>query len=158
MNEMKRGCPAGRVPTGVTRRGFLDFFIGGGLAALLAGMVAPIGAYLWPARKRGGAQELVEAGPVEGWPVGMAHAIQVSGHPILVIRVSESVFRAFNSACSHLGCIVQWDGPTQTFKCPCHAGMFTSEGKVISGPPPSPLISYETIVAGGTVKVKVSTA
>ena len=144
--------------SGVTRRKFLDFFIGGGLASLLAGMVAPVGAYLWPARKRGGAQDMVEAGTVDGWGIGMAKPIQVGGHPILVIRLSETQFKAFNAACSHLGCIVQWDSPSRTFKCPCHAGTFTSDGKVVSGPPPSPLIAYETIVGGGKVKVKVSTA
>ncbi len=143
---------------GVSRRGFLDYFIGGGLAALLAGMVAPIGAYLWPARKRGGTQDVVEAGQVEGWQVGLARPIQIGGHPILVVRSTESEFRAFSSVCSHLGCIVQWEVSSRTFKCPCHAGTFSGEGKVLSGPPPSALIAYETFVAGGKVNVKVPPA
>lgn len=143
---------------GVPRRKFLDYFLGGGLAALVLGMVAPIGAYLWPARKRGGAQEMIDAGLVSEIAVGSAKPFQVGGHPIILVRSAEREFRAFSSACPHLGCIVQWESSNREFKCPCHAGKFSQDGKVISGPPPSPLIAYEVVVTGEQIRIKVPPA
>ncbi|MBI4179661.1 Rieske (2Fe-2S) protein [bacterium] len=143
---------------GLPRRKFLDYFLGGGLGVLLLGMAAPIGAYLWPARKRGGVQEMIDAGRVSELPVGSGKAFQVGGHPILLVRAGETEFRAFSSACPHLGCIVHWDGPSREFKCPCHAGVFSADGKVVSGPPPSALIAYQVTVTGDQIKIKVPPA
>ena len=140
---------------GLPRRKFLDYFLGGGLATVLLAMLAPVGAYLWPARKRGGAQDVIDAGTTKDWPEATAKNFQVGGHPFAVIRVSESEFKAYSLACPHLGCIVQWDAPNRTFKCPCHAGVFSQDGKVVSGPPPGPLLAYEVMVVGDLVKVKV---
>lgn len=140
---------------GLPRRKFLDYFLGGGLATVLLAMLAPVGAYLWPARKRGGAQGLIDAGPAKDWPEATAKNFQVGGHPFAVIRISESEFKAYSLACPHLGCIVQWDASNRTFKCPCHAGVFSQDGKVVSGPPPGPLLAYEVMVVGDAVKVKV---
>ena len=47
--------------------------------------------------------------------------------------------KAFDAACTHLGCLVKYDQERQVFICPCHAGTFDLEGNVISGPPPKPL-------------------
>jgi Rieske Fe-S protein len=48
---------------------------------------------------------------------------------------------AFSAACTHMGCIVQWNGNARRFDCPCHNGRFTEYGD------PDP---------GGTVKYLVS--
>lgn len=36
---------------------------------------------------------------------------------------------AFSAACTHMGCIVGWNGDQRRFDCPCHGGRFTASGK-----------------------------
>lgn len=42
---------------------------------------------------------------------------------------------AFSSMCTHMGCPVQYDGATKTFKCGCHFSIFDPEhgGQMVSG-------------------------
>ncbi len=47
---------------------------------------------------------------------------------------SKEGFRALSAKCPHLGCTVNFDGISQTFKCPCHGSTFNASGKWISGP------------------------
>ena len=81
--------------------------------------------------------------------------IQGEGKPVLVIAAGEKRFRAFSAICTHLGCIVKWDPATQKILCPCHAGVFGADGRVLSGPPPRPLPEYEVVQIGNELKVKV---
>jgi Rieske Fe-S protein len=37
---------------------------------------------------------------------------------------------AMSAACTHMGCIVQWQDSDRKFHCPCHGGIFTEYGKV----------------------------
>ena len=60
---------------------------------------------------------------------------------------------ALSAVCTHLGCIVQWEKDKQGFLCPCHAGHYTSDGTVISGPPPKPLAKLPFTVANGTITI-----
>jgi menaquinol-cytochrome c reductase iron-sulfur subunit len=38
--------------------------------------------------------------------------------------------------------------------CPCHGGVYYSDGNVAAGPPPLPLFRYEVRVANGEVQMK----
>jgi arsenite oxidase small subunit len=42
---------------------------------------------------------------------------------------------AFSSMCTHMGCPVQYDGATKTFKCGCHFSIFDPEngGQMVCG-------------------------
>lgn len=37
---------------------------------------------------------------------------------------------ALSAACTHMGCIVQWNSGDRTFHCPCHGGIYTSNGQI----------------------------
>src|SRR5207244_721812 len=50
-------------------------------------------------------------------------------------RVSEDNFIAFSANCTHLGCPVRWLEGADLFMCPCHGGVYYSDGKVAGGPP-----------------------
>ncbi len=66
---------------------------------------------------------------------------------------------AVSAACTHMGCIVQWQSADKKFHCPCHGGIFTEYGK--SDPhsqvrylKPLPRLEVQ-IDPDGTIKVRV---
>jgi menaquinol-cytochrome c reductase iron-sulfur subunit len=69
-------------------------------------------------------------------------------------RVSEDSFIAFSANCTHLGCPVRWLEGADLFMCPCHGGVYYSDGKVAAGPPPLPLFRYEVRVTNDEVQMK----
>ncbi|MBI2900120.1 MAG: Rieske (2Fe-2S) protein [Planctomycetes bacterium] len=146
-------APKDEKPAAADRRSFLDLLIRGGLLAGAGAMAAPTVAYLWPARAGGGKTAKVSAGPVKDFPVGSARMVQAEGKPIIVIRAAEDRFRAFSAICTHLGCVVKWDSGSGKIRCPCHAGVFGTDGKQVSGPPPRALSEYEVSIVGGEVVV-----
>jgi len=58
-----------------------------------------------------------------------------------------------SAVCTHLGCIVQWQKERGQFLCPCHAGLFGIDGRVLSGPPPKPLEAIPFTIADGVARV-----
>ncbi len=48
-------------------------------------------------------------------------------------------YRVLDATCTHLGCLVRWKEDNQHFSCPCHKGIFSKEGLVVSGSPTKPL-------------------
>ena len=66
------------------------------------------------------------------------------GRRVQVRRVGDEV-AGFSNVCPHLGCRVNWEpaqeGETNPdkqggyFRCPCHEGLFSSDGEAFAGPP-----------------------
>jgi menaquinol-cytochrome c reductase iron-sulfur subunit len=69
-------------------------------------------------------------------------------------RVSESEFIAFAVNCSHLGCPVRWLQDANLFMCPCHGGVYYSDGSVAAGPPPQPLTRYNVRIQNGEIQLQ----
>jgi len=136
-----------------TRRGFLDLFIWFCSAVTAAAVAIPGLLYLWPAAK-GGAGGDVEVKGAKNLGLGESSILQVKGKAVLVIRTSSG-FVAYTAICTHLGCLVKWNGAKREFLCPCHGAIFDNKGKVVSGPAPAPLASYKVKEVGD--KVFVST-
>jgi len=53
---------------------------------------------------------------------------------IAVYRDAAGALHECSAACTHLGCIVQWNQSEKTWDCPCHGSRFDAEGHVINGP------------------------
>jgi quinol---cytochrome c reductase iron-sulfur subunit, bacillus type len=68
-------------------------------------------------------------------------------------RIGESDFIAFSINCRHLGCPVRWVATAGLFMCPCHGGVYYSDGTVAGGPPPEPLDRYPVRVHDGEVQI-----
>ncbi len=68
----------------------------------------------------------------------------------------ENRFLAFSINCTHLGCPVRWLPDADLFMCPCHGGVFYSDGTVASGPPPKRLTTYPVRVKNGMVEILAS--
>jgi quinol---cytochrome c reductase iron-sulfur subunit, bacillus type len=60
---------------------------------------------------------------------------------------------AISTRCAHLGCPVRYIQASQKFVCPCHGGVYDSQGKVQGGPPVRPLDRFYTRVTNGRVEV-----
>lgn len=132
-----------------TRRGFLDYLLALGSAVTALALTLPGLAYLWPAA-RGGGSERVEIAGAQDMAVGASTMVQVGPKAVIVVRGRDG-FRAFSAVCTHLGCLVKWNG--EAFLCPCHAAKFSADGRVVSGPPPEPLAEYRVSEVSGKVFV-----
>jgi len=66
---------------------------------------------------------------------GVRQLFDLEGNAILLRRKAEREFQAFSSTCPHLGCKVHWEEEEQRYFCPCHRGVFDSDGVAVSGPP-----------------------
>lgn len=65
---------------------------------------------------------------------------------------------AMSAACTHMGCIVQWQASEKKFRCPCHDGLFTEYGKADPRSPLkylTPLPRLNTKVENGKIYVEV---
>ena len=156
MNEISRRRFLSRVTVG------LSVFIGG-----IVGL--PILGYLLAPLFRAPTDELVPVGVVSDFPVGetklvsirdpspLAWAGQTADTALWVRRreaAGPTMFQVFNVNCTHLGCPVNWQAGAKLFLCPCHGGVFYSDGTVAGGPPPRPLFEREWQVNGDRLLVR----
>ena len=78
---------------------------------------------------RGGeVQERADIAPGEG-------AILREGlSTVAIYRDSGGDLHEVSAVCTHLGCLVQWNGGEQSWDCPCHGSRFSVDGAVLHGP------------------------
>jgi cytochrome b6-f complex iron-sulfur subunit len=134
-----------------SRRKFLGISLGV-IGAMSAGVAAyPVFKYLSP-QPTGGEKGGVTI-PRAQVGMGQAHFFQFRGHPAVVLQRAPGVFVAFSAICTHLGCIIRWLPEKGEFLCPCHAGRFSDEGKVLGGPPPRPLQTIPVSLSGDNLLV-----
>lgn len=127
------------------RRFFLTAALSGVGVALAAMAGWPLWRFLSPRTAPGGEEKILI--PMSDIPPGGAHFFRFRGQPAVAVQPTPGSFVAFSAICTHLGCIVQWLPDQGEFLCPCHAGRFAPDGKVLSGPPPRPLEALPAIVS-----------
>lgn len=62
---------------------------------------------------------------------------------VAVYRDEQGHLTERSATCTHLGCIVVWNGATSTWDCPCHGSQFSPQGEVLNGPAKSDLRPVE---------------
>jgi cytochrome b6-f complex iron-sulfur subunit len=133
------------------RRKFLGICLGGVTAAAAVAAGYPLYRYLAPLHTGKTAGKVVI--PEQEVLTGEAKFFEYAGSTAVLVRKPGGELVALSAVCTHLGCIIQWEKEKQDFLCPCHAGRYTADGAVISGPPPKPLAKLPLVVANGSITV-----
>ena len=117
-------------------------------------------------RRRLGYESWLSLGPISQFPAGQTRLAtyrnpvatptdgETANIPCWVRNVDGQKFQVFAINCAHLGCPVRWFPQSGLFMCPCHGGVYYSDGTVAAGPPPKPLIRYDVRTANGQVQIK----
>ena len=63
---------------------------------------------------------------------------RVQGDPTYLVVEQDKTLATYgiNAVCTHLGCVVPWNGAENKFICPCHGSQYNNQGKVVRGPAP----------------------
>jgi len=155
-------------PSGVSRRGLLWGSLGAAAAALTG---AAVTAALEPLSRQAptnqatppasalvpqGAGIWMAVAALESLPVGAVQRFE-AGAVIGYLQHTASGFAALSGVCTHMACLLQWNGSERTFDCPCHGGRFLASGAPDPGAPYPypPLPAIQTKVADGQVWVYV---
>ena len=78
----------------------------------------------------------------------------LSEKPVYVVKAKDGRPRVLSAVCPHLGCSVAWNDTKGQFVCPCHAGVFTADGTLVSGPPPRGLDELDARIEGWKLQVR----
>ena len=133
-----------------SRRGFLTFLLAGSVALFLA--TVPFARRFLGHRKEDSPK--VAVGRVADVPHGEARPFAYPGknNAALLVHLPNGEWRAYEGTCTHLSCVVYWDGASERLICPCHNGAFAAEtGAVLMGPPRYTLPRIELSVEGDTI-------
>lgn len=71
---------------------------------------------------------------LDSLPVGEGAVLDENGEKIAVYKKNDTETVRLSAKCTHMGCIIGWNGKEKTWDCPCHNSKFSAEGKVIRGP------------------------
>ena len=136
---------------GLSRRGIVVDFISGAIGLALT--IPLVGYLLEPLRRGKGSGNWIKIGEVSQFrgevrkEIDFAYTRQDAWLPSTTKRrvivaadpADENRFTVFSSTCTHLGCGVRWEEEEKRFLCPCHGGIFDSDGRPVSGPVFKPL-------------------
>ena len=144
-------------PSGKSRRRFLSWFLGTAAGALTVAVLYPVLRFVSPPEVPEASTNQVEAGPTndpelleKGFKI-----VRFGADPVILVRLSDTEFRAFAGTCTHLDCIVEFQKDKQRIWCNCHNGDYNLQGQVVAGPPPKPLEPFKVdLVAKGSGQPK----
>ena len=153
----------------VSRRGMLmklGILFNGAVGVVLA---VPIVRYLLSPvirERRPGYESWLSLGPLAQFPEGQTRLAtfrnpvvdptdgETANIPCWVRRVAGENFQVFAINCAHLGCPVRWFPQSGLFMCPCHGGVYYSDGSRASGPPERGMFEYHYKVEQGNLLIK----
>lgn len=163
MNGISQSDRAGHITT--TRRRFLKLAIGvlASLNALLLGIPFIRSLVGVAAKKKTEWSKVTEVGSLpEGQPVEVKFEAMTEDayhyakvlNSLWVIKHSTDRVTVFSPICPHLGCHYLWDPKIERFACPCHASVYSIDGKVLYGPAPRPLDTLPYKIDDGALFVQ----
>jgi Rieske Fe-S protein len=150
----------------LSRRKLLMQF-GLALNALVAIAIAtPVVRYLlFPLKRKDGYLSWISLGTVDDFQEGDTKLVtyrnpfthswdgETGNVAAYVRRANGNDFTVFAVNCAHLGCPVRWFAQSQLFMCPCHGGVYYSNGDRAAGPPERGLFKYPTQIQNGNLMI-----
>lgn len=118
------------------------YFLGGSLIGSVLSFIYPVMRFIIPPKQAKTVVNKVQAAKVNELTPNSFKIFKFGNSPGILINTPSGELKAFTAVCTHLACTVRYDSDTQTIHCPCHNGRFNLAGKVLSGPPPTPLEEY----------------
>jgi len=126
-----------------TRRTFLNYLLGGGLAAWALSVAYPVVRYLTPLKLSGtGGPTTLTRQEAQKLDTQGFVIVPVGVKRVIVFVDASQKLHALAAKCTHEGCTVQFQPREAVLWCACHNGHFDLTGRVISGPPPRPLSPF----------------
>ena len=80
---------------------------------------------------------------VDSLSLGRGEIVQIDGKELAVAPDRDGSVHAVSPVCTHLGCLVAWNGAEGTWDCPCHGSRFAADGAVLEGPATEPLERFD---------------
>jgi Rieske Fe-S protein len=117
--------------------------------ALLGGLAALVGVYIVSERQR----VWVTVGPLSVVPINSVLPFEYDGQYAYLRKTADGTIIALSQRCSHQGCRIAFDLPSNQFRCPCHQGVFTAQGDVVSGRPIRALERFATRRDGDNIQI-----
>jgi len=74
-----------------------------------------------------------------------------NSYGVYILRKNEQDLIVYSNLCTHLSCRVNWNDESKVYICPCHDGHFDIDGKVVAGPPPRSLDTFQAKVEDGNL-------
>ena len=145
------GCTQNNREEESSRRRMLSWLLGGGAFASIGSFLYPVLRFLNPPLITEAAVNEVSGGKIQDLKPNSGKIVRFGSKPALLIRISDTEFKAFSAVCTHLNCTVQYRDTTQQIWCACHNGTYDLNGRVVSGPPPNPLEAYVVNLRGDEV-------
>ncbi len=71
-----------------------------------------------------------------------SRVISLPSEKLLVVRTAADEFVVLSAVCTHAGCTVRYDAPSDQAACPCHGSRYSLTGSVVTGPAPRSLKRY----------------
>ncbi len=126
------------------RRRFLNWLLGGAGGAFFVSVFYPVFRFLSPPRIPEATTNRVAAGTTNDpdYLDKRYKIVRFGADPVIVVKLSETDFRAFSATCTHLDCIVEYRRDRNVIWCNCHNGQYDLSGKNVAGPPPRPLDAF----------------
>src|SRR5271165_1281232 len=137
-------------------------------AAVAVAVATPVVRYLLgPIKRKGAYHTWVSLGSIDQFPAGETRLAtyenpftdpwdgETANTACWVRRIDATNFQVFAINCAHLGCPVRWFPQSGLFMCPCHGGVYYSDGSRASGPPERGLFEYAYKLDQGNLTIQV---
>jgi glycine/D-amino acid oxidase-like deaminating enzyme/nitrite reductase/ring-hydroxylating ferredoxin subunit len=76
-------------------------------------------------------------------PPGEGKLLRRGARKVAAYRAPDGTLSLRSATCTHLGCVVAWNGAERTWDCPCHGSRFAPDGTVVNGPAIVPLADVD---------------